>query len=215
MFECEAPAGSIQVLEYECFVTPQRVCVRVEKVMTANLSARLACLSVLCLVLSACGGTEPGGADASGADSGADAGSGDAALDSDVEPDDITPGDADTDERPDADTRGPERDGDGVDDTDEARDVRPGDTGLDVRTDADTTPEDVRDVEEDAGRIFTPGSLPLPDYIGCDENSDCPNGTGNCITELTLNRARADGRIRVPITEVFSGLARAGVCSLS
>ena len=167
-------------------------------------------LSFALALIVACGGNDPAGTDNSD-DAQIDGTNSDVLLDADTAGDDAE-NDVPVDARIDTSN-----------DTAQA-DVDPGDTrdpdtrdvgAQDVRTDIDNLDADIPDAEPDAGRVFTPGTLPLPDYIGCDENSDCPNGTGNCITELTLNRALPDGTSRVPLTDVFSGLARTGVCSLS
>ena len=47
-------------------------------------------------------------------------------------------------------------------------------------TDADTTDADTTDATDDGGR--TPGTVPIDNYIGCDDDSVCPTGTGNCVT---------------------------------
>jgi hypothetical protein len=169
----------------------------------------------------ACGGDSEGG------------GQTDATLDSDAAtdggtlPDGAADPDADTSVQPDADaTLDPDGAETGEPDTDELGDADDADVqrdadgqgGGDADADAAFDGEDGTDADDaaDAGdeRIFVPGTLPLPNYIGCDENSDCPNGTGNCITALTLNRADAAGRLRIPMGEVFEGLERSGVCSL-
>ena len=171
----------------------------------------------LCAALGACGsetdGDDGGGQDATGdvADAGADDGGADGAGDgaSDVAED------SDTGTGPDAE--------DALNDVD-VRDPDGGDSDTvnDVRGDGED-PGDVRDADDgaadaadgsDGGRVFVPGTLPLPDYIACDENSDCPNGTGNCVTALTLNRQGSDGRLRIPMSEVLPDLERAGVCTL-
>lgn len=168
------------------------------------------------VLLISCGGTEPASSDGSGdptdaADTPSDA-LGDASQDGraeDVPEDALTPDSAQDSGRDVSDTR---------DEEDGSRDVQPSDTRDDVQTDTlddvDADENDTSDVEPDAGRVFTPGTLPLPDYIGCDENSDCPNGTGNCITSLTLNRGDESGRLRIPVSEVFPGLDRSGICTL-
>ena len=159
------------------------------------------------------GGNGNDSADATAADG--------ASPDGSVVPDTGTPSDADT-----SDANDPESDADN-DTRDILDDDADGQSGVDADvspepdTDVSTDPDggeagDVTDGDADAGdeRIFVPGTLPLPDYIGCDENSDCPNGTGNCLTSLTLNRSDASGRLRIPMNEVFPTLERSGICSL-
>lgn len=71
------------------------------------------------------------------------------------------------------------------------------------------------DADADAGSPWVPGRLPLTNWLTCAENSDCPNGTGNCITELPLNRTLPDGRNSIPLVEFLPTLTQPGVCSLS
>jgi hypothetical protein len=174
-----------------------RLCNSQHLARTTHSGAGPFALLILAAALAACGDPDPGGG---GTDDVADAG--DTTVDGGLLPDGETPDGEDLDDA----------DGQGGGDTDAEPDPDGGDES-DAESGSDP---DGADGDADAGdvRVFVPGTLPLPDYIGCDENSDCPNGTGNCITALTLNREDASGRLRIPMNEVFSGLTRAGVCSL-
>jgi len=187
-----------------------RLCNSQHLARTTHSGAGPLALLILAAALAACGDPDPGGG---GTDDVVDAG--DTTVDGGLLPD----GAMDPDARPNPDGETPDgedlddADGQGGGDTDAEPDPDSGD-GSDADGGSDP---DGADGDADAGdvRVFVPGTLPLPDYIGCDENSDCPNGTGNCITALTLNREDASGRLRIPMNEVFSGLTRDGVCSLS
>lgn len=106
----------------------------------------------------------------------------------------------------------PDTDRDDVTDAlvDATRDAEP-DTN-----DPDGGPQDVRqDTGDDADADDGRGTLPLPDYLPCNSDLDCPNGAGNCITSLALSRVQADGRSSIPLSEVFPNLEQRGVCSLA
>jgi hypothetical protein len=103
-------------------------------------------------------------------------------------------------------------------DVDDPGDTPDGPETGDIRQDTDVAPADA-DAQDGAtetggpGRV--PGTLPLRDWLGCDVDVDCPNGSGNCITTLPLNRVLPDGRSTIPLRDVFPGLETRGVCTLS
>ncbi|MBL4636056.1 MAG: hypothetical protein JKY56_19510, partial [Kofleriaceae bacterium] len=63
----------------------------------------------------------------------------------------------------------------------------------------------------DAGVVTMPT---LPDYLGCERDSDCPVGLGNCITEIPFNLADSDGISSNTVQELFPDLTTAGICTL-
>jgi hypothetical protein len=109
--------------------------------------------------------------------------------------------------------------------TDVAGDTSPGDAeagdtavlpdgeSLDVVADVpDAATEDVSDVG-DGGRVQ--GTVPLSDFIACNDDTDCRSGTGNCITQVPFNR-RFDGSPEfIGIDELAPDWPADGVCSLA
>jgi hypothetical protein len=185
------------------------------------------------IVFGGCGGdSSPGGSDdpADGASDGSgsgDIGTGDVALDGSEDIDDTADSDADaadsadSPDSADTDVAPPDVEPEDVADADASDDTTDVDAGSDDVADtadgSDVVDADTTDTGDtpDVVDPWPPGRLPLADWVTCTENSDCPNGTGNCITELVLNRELPDGRNRVPMSEVFPGLTAPGVCSLN
>lgn len=82
-------------------------------------------------------------------------------------------------------------------------------------TDASDAEEDTRDVDADDARDASDADrprIPLADFVPCEEDLDCPNGTGNCITELSFSRATA-GTQTVSIADLDPDWPASGVCS--
>ena len=64
---------------------------------------------------------------------------------------------------------------------------------------------------DDSGRL--PGTAPYANYIPCDNDDECPNFSGDCITEVSFNRS-ANGSPRVvTIAELDPSWPKSGVCS--
>ena len=89
-------------------------------------------------------------------------------------------------------------------------------TGTDTGADASEDAGDAGDVSTDA-TVDAPDAdrprIPLADFVPCEDSSDCPNGTGNCITELSFSRETAGTPATISIAELDPDWPASGVCS--
>jgi len=97
---------------------------------------------------------------------------------------------------------------------DSAPDVVDMDVATDVLDDiaVDSPPDSLPDSAPDA---IVEAGVPyaFADFIGCTTNADCPAGTGECVTMVSLANAGDAGASVVSVASIFPGRSRPGVCS--
>ena len=97
--------------------------------------------------------------------------------------------------------------------------VDAGEDSLDVSADVgadivDDASDAGTDVAEDAEPDTDEPRIALADFVPCEVDEDCPNGSGNCLTEVSLTVGDASSSGTVAITEIAPDWPAPGVCSL-
>ena len=90
------------------------------------------------------------------------------------------------------------------------------DAGADVPEDVADGGEDAPDAEDDTAEDVDASEprIRLADFVPCEVDEDCPNGSGNCLTEVALTVGDASSTGTVTIAELAPDWPALGVCSL-
>ncbi|MBU6162612.1 MAG: hypothetical protein KGO50_15965, partial [Myxococcales bacterium] len=71
-----------------------------------------------------------------------------------------------------------------------------------------------QDLSEDMSEDATTARIPLANFLPCEVDEDCPNGTGNCIIEVALTVGARGTEGTVALASLAPDWPASGVCSL-